>query len=147
MQIERDTLIAAPVERVWSLLTEAEHIGRWFADSGAEVELRPGGALTMHWADYGVARARIVDVEPHTRFSYRWVPYPSEGLEPTDGNSTLVEFTLEPEADGTRLRVVESGFEQLDRTPAAIDEAVKGNTKGWESELGDLREYAERVTA
>jgi len=147
MQIERDTLIAAPVERVWALITEAEHLGRWFGDSGAEIDLRPGGALTMRWADYGVALARIVAVEPHTRFSYRWVPYPSEGVEPTDGNSTLVEFTLEPEDDGTRLRVVESGFEKLDRPPAAIDEAVEGNTKGWQSEIAELRDYAERVTA
>jgi uncharacterized protein YndB with AHSA1/START domain len=147
MQIERDIQIAAPAERVWALITEAEHIGRWFADSGAEVDLRPGGALTMHWAEYGSSHARIVDVEPHTRFSYRWVPYPSAGAEPTDGNSTLVEFTLEPEAGGTRLRVVESGFEQLDRTPAAIDEAVEGNTEGWQKELAELREYAERVAA
>ena len=99
----------------------------------------------MTWADSGVAIARIVAVEPHTRFSYRWVP--TDGIEPTEANSTLVEFTLEPEADGTRLRVVESGFEKLDRTPAAIDEAVEGNTKGWKSEIDELREYAERITA
>jgi len=147
MQIERDIQIDAPAERVWSLITEAEHIGRWFADSGAEIDLRPGGALTMRWADYGVAHARIVDVEPHTRFSYRWVPSPSAGVEPTDGNSTLVEFTLEPEAGGTRLRVVESGFDQLDRSPAGIAEAVEGNTKGWKEELGHLSEYAARVAA
>jgi len=147
MQIEREIQIDAPAERVWSLITEAEHIGRWFGDSGAEVDLRPGGAMTMRWADYGVGLARIVDVEPHTRFSWRWVPYPSDGAEPVEGNSTLVEFTLAPEAGGTRLRVVESGFELLDRTPAKIDEAVQGNTKGWEKELGELREYASRVAA
>ncbi len=27
-QIERETVIAVPVERVWSLLTDAEHLGR-----------------------------------------------------------------------------------------------------------------------
>ena len=43
-QIERETVIAAPVERVWALLTEAEHLGRWFGDAGAEIDLRPGGA-------------------------------------------------------------------------------------------------------
>jgi uncharacterized protein YndB with AHSA1/START domain len=101
----------------------------------------------MNWADYGVALARVVAVEPYTRFSYRWVPYPAAGVEPTEDNSTLVEFSLEPEAEGTRLRVVESGFERLPRTPAAIDEAVEGNTKGWQSELGELSEYAERVSA
>ena len=47
-QIERETVIAAPVERVWALLTEAEHLGRWFGDSGAEIDLRPGGVLQPH---------------------------------------------------------------------------------------------------
>ena len=28
-QIERETTIAAPIERVWALLTEAEHVGGW----------------------------------------------------------------------------------------------------------------------
>ena len=46
-QIERETTIAAPVERVWSLITEAEHLGKWFGDAGAEIDLRPGGALRL----------------------------------------------------------------------------------------------------
>ena len=41
--IEREVTIEAPVERVWSVITEAEHVGRWFGDAGAEVDLRPGG--------------------------------------------------------------------------------------------------------
>jgi uncharacterized protein YndB with AHSA1/START domain len=40
-QIERETVIAAPVERVWALLTEAEHLGRWFGDAGAESTCGP----------------------------------------------------------------------------------------------------------
>ena len=36
-KIERETFIAAPVERVWALITEAEHLGRWFGDAGAEI--------------------------------------------------------------------------------------------------------------
>ena len=54
-KIEREVTIAAPIERVWSILTEAEHIGGWFADAGAEIDLRPGGALVMHWAEHGTA--------------------------------------------------------------------------------------------
>ena len=71
-RIEREITIAAPVERVWSILTEAEHIGGWFADAGAEIDLRPGGALTMLWARARRVRARIEAVEPPRRFAYRW---------------------------------------------------------------------------
>jgi uncharacterized protein YndB with AHSA1/START domain len=148
MQIERETVIAAPVERVWSLLTEPEHVGRWFCDAGADIDLKPGGEMVMRWAEHGVGRARIVDVEPPHRFSYRWAAIREHwGEEPDDGNSTLVEFTLVREGEGTRLKVVESGFEKLEGTDAQRREAHEGNTEGWEVQLGNVKGYAERVTA
>jgi uncharacterized protein YndB with AHSA1/START domain len=146
--IERETFIAAPVERVWALITEAEHLGRWFGDAGAEIDLRPGGAMVLRWDEYGTSRGRVVDVEPRTRFSYRWAPFNDPGgEEPVEGNSTLVEFTLQPDGDGTRLRVVESGFASLDTTDEQRVANHKGNTTGWEHETDELREYAETVVA
>jgi uncharacterized protein YndB with AHSA1/START domain len=147
-QIERETLINAPVERVWELITEAEHLGRWFGDAGAEIDLRPGGAIVLRWAEYGTNRGRVVAVEPHTRFSYRWAPFKDPGgEEPDDGNSTLVEFTLQPEGDATRLRVVESGFASLATSDEQRAKNLNGNTDGWAQEIGELREYAEKVAA
>lgn len=148
MQIERETVIAAPVERVWAVLTEGEHVGRWFSDAGAEIDLRPGGAIVLRWAEYGTGRARIVDVEPPHRFSYRWAAIREHwGEEPDDRNSTLVEFTLVSEGDGTRLRVVESGFEALEGTDEQRRRSFEGNTEGWDKQLENVREYAGRVTA
>jgi uncharacterized protein YndB with AHSA1/START domain len=145
-QIERETVIAAPVERVWTLLTEAEHLGRWFGDAGAELDLRPGGALSLSWEEHGTVRGRVVDVEAPNRFSYRWFALPeTDGGDPVEGNSTLVEFTLEAEGGGTRLRVVESGFDKLFAEPAKQNERAEGNRKGWASELAELADYAERV--
>ena len=130
-QIERETVIAAPVERVWALLTEAEHLGRWFGDAGAELDLRPGGALSLNWERYGTVRGRVVDVDAPRRFSYRWsVLRESFDSEPVEGNSTLVEFTLEAEGDGTRLRVVESGFDTLLRRPGQAGRARRGQPQG-----------------
>ena len=127
-QIERETVIAAPVERVWSLLTEAEHLGRWFGDAGAEIDLRPGGAISLTWDEYGTVRGRVVDVEPLKRFSYRWAVLRESQSEPVEGNSTLVEFTLEAEGDGTRLRVVESGFDTLFADPEKRAQRYEDNT-------------------
>jgi uncharacterized protein YndB with AHSA1/START domain len=147
-QIERETVIAAPLERVWALLTEAEHVGRWFGDAGAELDLRPGGALSLSWEQHGTVRGRVVDVEAPRRFSYRWAALPDpHGGEPVEGNSTLVEFTLQPEADGTRLRVVESGFASLATSEDQRASNHAGNTKGWELEIGELREYAQNIAA
>ena len=147
-QIERDITIDAPVERVWELITEPEHIGRWFGDAGAQIDLRPGGEMVIRWAEHGTTHGRVVAVEPHTRFSYRWAPFkvPS-GDEPVDGNSTLVEFLLAPEGDGTRLRVVESGFASLATSEDQRTKNHASNTGGWQAELGELAEYATTVAA
>jgi uncharacterized protein YndB with AHSA1/START domain len=145
-QIERETVINAPVERVWELITEAEHLGRWFGDAGAEIDLRPGGAMVLRWTEYGTSRGRVVAVEPRTRFSYRWAPFKDPGgEEPVEGNSTLVEFTLQPAGDATRLRVVESGFASLATSAEQRAKNFNGNTEGWEHETGELREYAQKI--
>jgi len=142
-RIEREIVIDAPVERVWALITEPEHVGRWFGDAGAEVDLRPGVEMLIRWADSGAKRARVVAVEPHSRFSYRWAPFEDPGGEqPVEGNSTLVELTLAPEGAGTRLRVVESGFASLATSEEQRAENHAGNTGGWRSELEELRGYA-----
>jgi uncharacterized protein YndB with AHSA1/START domain len=147
-RIEREVTIDAPPERVWELVTEAEHLGRWFGDAGAEVDLRPGGALALHWSEHGTSRGRIEAVEPTRLFAFRWAPFKDPGgLDPTGGNSTRVEFTLSAEGDGTRLRVVESGFELLDCSDEQRRENLEGNTDGWRMELGELKEYATRVAA
>jgi uncharacterized protein YndB with AHSA1/START domain len=147
-QIERETVIEAPVERVWTLITDAEHLGRWFGDAGAEIDLRPGGEMVLRWNEHGTSRGRVVAVEPHTRFSYRWAPFKDPGGdEPVEGNSTLVEFTLQPEQDATRLRVVESGFTSLAASEAQRAENRSGNTEGWKLEIDELRAYAERAAA
>ena len=147
-QIERETLIAAPASRVWELLTEAEHLGHWFADAGAEIDLREGGAIVLRWTEHGTSHGRVESVEPPHRFAFRWAPFKIPGgEEPAEGNSTLVEFTLTPDGAGTRLRVVESGFASLATSDEQRVANHEGNTRGWAAEIGELSDYAERVAA
>src|SRR5690606_37704998 len=102
--IERTEELPHPVERVWAALTDPAEFGRWFADS-ASWELREGAPITMSWAEHGTAPGHIVAVEPMTRFAFRWG---SEGRPLEPGQSTLVEWTLAPNAHGgTTLTVVE----------------------------------------
>jgi uncharacterized protein YndB with AHSA1/START domain len=135
-QIQHDVLVDAPVERVWAVITEAEHVGSWFGDA-AEIDLRPGGAMTLTWEKHGSIVGRVEKVEPPSFFSFRWARPP--GAEPREGNSTLVEFSLTAEGDGTRLRVVESGFPSLEGDDQSKYAAM--NTEGWKLELEDLRRY------
>jgi uncharacterized protein YndB with AHSA1/START domain len=140
-RIEREIEVAAPAARVWAALTEREHLAAWFGDAGAEVDLRPGGAITFSWQKHGKARAVIERVEPPTYFSYRWALQPD--TEPRPGNSTLVEFTLEEHAASTRLRLVESGFRSLEWSGEEKARHVRDNVAGWATELQELADYLE----
>lgn len=62
------------------------------------------------------------------RFAYRWAS--EADAEPVPGHSTLVEFTLDREGDGTRLRVIESGFEELEGTDEQRRTAFDRNSVG-----------------
>jgi uncharacterized protein YndB with AHSA1/START domain len=146
-RIVRDVLIAAPVERVWDLITSADHVGRWFGNAGAEIDLRPGGALSLHWSDFGSFHGRVEAVEPPHRVAYRWLSARESRAEPTPANSTLIEFTLAAEGDGTRVAVVESGFDALDVDADERAAALASHTSGWANELDELAGYARRVPA
>ena len=95
------------MEVVWAVVTEPEHVSGWFSDS-AELDLRPGGTVALHWDGQGTAHGRVERVEPPRFFSFRWMV--RQGPEFDEDNSTLVEFSLREEGDATRLTVVESGF-------------------------------------
>ena len=134
--IESEIFIEAPIERVWELLTTAEHLGSWFGDAGAEIDLRPGGELELRWKNQFKVKGTVERVEPTTAFAYRW--HHAEG-------ATLVEFRLASEDNGTRVNVVESGFASLTPTEAA-ETKYESHTEGWERELGELKELATSVT-
>jgi uncharacterized protein YndB with AHSA1/START domain len=140
-RIEREILIDAPLEAVWAIVTEPEHVGSWFSDS-AEIELRPGGTAVLTWEEHGSAHARVEKVEPPHTFSFRWAR--PLGAEPREGNSTLVEFSLSAEGESTRLRVVESGFPELDGSKEENAKYAEENSGGWDNELGELRDYASK---
>src|SRR5215469_6416897 len=142
-RIEREVLIEAPRERVFAVLTQAEHVARWFGDC-AEIDLRPGGKASFGWSEEGMAtfHAVIERVEPPYFFSYRWARHTD--TEPVAGEATLVEFTLSTDGGNTLLRVVETGFASLNATHDEQAQVADENTKGWTSELAELKEYAER---
>jgi uncharacterized protein YndB with AHSA1/START domain len=143
-RIDRDVYIEAPVSRVWAVVTRPEHVGTWFGNGDpAEMDLRPGGRIVFDHGGYGKLPAVIEQVREPTLFSFRWAADDTGGREPSVANSTLVELLLEPEGDGTRLRVVESGFALVIAEPGVIEARYKANSAGWSQALGGLAKYAE----
>jgi uncharacterized protein YndB with AHSA1/START domain len=137
-RIEREILIDAPVEVVWAVVTEPEHISGWFSDS-VELDLRPGGTALLHWNGRGTVHGRVERVQPPHFFCFRWVVNP--GADVAEGSATLVEFSLSAEGDSTRLTVVESGFADLAGPDDEKQRHFDGHRRGWELELGELVEY------
>ena len=141
-RIERETLIAASLDRVWTLVAQP---GFWVADEASlpGTVAREGESMVAKNPEYGNFPVRVEKVEPQTYLAYRWASaFPGEEL--SADNSTLVEFTLTPEGDGTRLRVVESGFAALAGSDELRSKAVKDNTGGWPQVLDALRVRAEK---
>jgi uncharacterized protein YndB with AHSA1/START domain len=141
-RIERETLISAPLERVWSLVAQP---GFWVADKAslAGTLAKEGELMVAKSAEHGDFPVRVEKIEPPTYLAYRWASaFPGEELR--EDNSTLVEFTLTPEGDKTRLRVIESGFAALAGSEELRSQAVQDNSGGWPQELDALKTRAEQ---
>ncbi|MGW5676184.1 SRPBCC family protein [Streptomyces sp. NPDC003860] len=143
-RIEKEITIAASPERVWAVLTEPKHVGNWFGmGEPTPVDLRPGGTMLLDHGEYGTFPTTIVEVDPPRRFAYRWASaHPGE--QAVEGNSTLVEFTLVPDGEGTHLTVVETGFATLD-IPAKSKETAsyESHEGGWAGQVVNIKNYAE----
>lgn len=143
-RIEKEIVLKAPRTRVWRALTEGGEFGAWFGVKLEPGPFRPGahlrGPITSQGYEHVTMEMTVERVEPERLFSYRWHPYAVDpevdySSEPT----TLVEFTLEEVAEGTRLRVVESGFDAI---PAERKiRALEMNTRGWEMQMANIERH------
>jgi uncharacterized protein YndB with AHSA1/START domain len=133
--VQRTIRIAAPIEKVWSAVTEPEHISRWFGRT--VLDGRGAGAQgTITFPDYGTVPLRVQAVDAPRMVSYRWGNDDAADQLPdaVDDHSTVFTFTLEAVPDGTRLTVVETGFDNTS-DPAAN---MASHAEGWVSELDKL---------
>ncbi len=145
-RIEREVVLKAPAERVYQAIADPTQIVKWFPDR-VEGSLDKGSRPVFDFEGYGKVGLYVVAADPHTYFAYRWVPGETGSEEesvPADVlavANTLVEFHLEPVAEGTKLRLVESGFSNL--PSERIEKALSDNNSGWDYMLKRLAEMFE----
>ena len=140
--VRRTITIAAPIEKVWAAITDAEHIARWFGQAAALDEVAVGARGVFSFEGYGDFPVLIEDLDPPRMIAYRWGSDNARAVNPDQvdpDHSTVFRFTLEPLAGGTQLTVVETGFDTL-ADPAA---SMEDNRGGWDSELDELVAYLE----
>jgi len=144
-RIERSVWIRAPRARVWRAITNAAEFSAWFRVT-AEGEFAPGARVRMTATQPGyegiVFWIEIADVQPESAFSWRWHPGAQQPPEDSGEPKTLVEFRLTDEGGGTRVTVIESGFERIALARRAA--AFQDNSNGWEFQLKALGAYVGR---
>lgn len=144
-RIEKEVVLQAPVSRVWQALTDAGEFGAWF---GVRLDGAFAEGLTVrgHLAhpDYAhlTFELTIECMDAEHCFAFRWHPYAVDPDVDYSGEpTTRVEFRLQPVAGGTRLTLVESGFERL--PPSRRDIAFRMNDGGWTQQIQNIRSHVE----
>ncbi len=140
-KIEKTLELEAPVARVWRAITDYREFGQWFRvaiDGPFAVGEVSRGRVTYPGCEHMQWYATVQAMEPERLFAFTWCPYsPSPGEETPTEPTTLVEFKLEPTAQGTRLVIIESGFDALPDN-ARRDEALRLNSQGWEEQSRNI---------
>ena len=153
-RIEKELVLRAPQEKVWRAISDASQFGNWF---GVEFdgEFAPGTTMTgrikpttvdtavaeMQKKYAGMPFAFVVDrMEPISLFSFRWHPFAIDpNVDYSHEPMTLVTFTLEATAEGTLLRIVESGFDSVPIERRA--DAFEANAEGWGLQMQLIEKY------
>lgn len=127
------SVIQAPVEKVWRYWTEPDHITKWNQASEdwhaprAENDLRAGGKfLTRMEAKDGSMGFDFVGVYDEVK-PYEWISYTME-----DGRKVEITFVDQ----GGETKVVEA-FDAESSHPAEFQQA------GWQAILDNFKTYAE----
>ena len=142
-RIEKSIELKAPVSRVWRALTDYREFGQWF-----RVELEgpfvPGqvsrGRITYPGFEHVTMQVTVQKMEHERLFSYTWHPYAIDPKVDYSGEPpTLVEFKLEKIPSGTRLTVIESGFDKIPANRRA--EAFRKNESGWAAQIQNIERH------
>jgi|SRR5580693_5504561 uncharacterized protein YndB with AHSA1/START domain len=149
--IERDIFIAAPVEKVWELVS----VPGWWINDGTidldSVERLADDRAVVHHAGAGDLGVERLAAEAPRTATFRWLVSGAEGRRPDAADDqflyTRVTFTLTSEPGGTRLAVTESGFAAAAMEEQARRRAHADNSEGWEIELDAARAYLEAPPA
>jgi uncharacterized protein YndB with AHSA1/START domain len=122
-----------PPQKVWRALTDPVLLSEWLLPV-VGFQLQPGAAFTLKTQAYpgwdGTVSCRMLEIEAERKLSYTWtVPF----------LDTVVTFTLTPTASGTRLSILQSGFEPDQK------QELGGSRYGWKMMGGKLVDLLARL--
>lgn len=141
--VEVDTEVDAPIEYVWTLVSEPG----WWINEGPlgdhEVVQDEDGLFHVSDPEVGTWLVERADLDPMDVVSFRW--YPLAGDELPEDRATLVEFSLSEEAGTVVLHVEESGLSSVSEDADVARQAWEDAQGMWERELAAARAHLERI--
>jgi uncharacterized protein YndB with AHSA1/START domain len=153
-RIQKQIVLRAPRERVWSAISDAKKFGTWFGvefDGPFVAGSRLSGKIAPTKVDPEVAKMQqpyagkrfefsVERIEPMRNISFRWHPFAvEEGIDYSKEPTTLIVFELEEISGGTRLTITESGFDKIPLARRA--KAFAANEGGWTHQLKLIEKY------
>lgn len=124
-------------ETIWRALTTSDLIGRWLHMAPTGFEPVVGNRFTYQTTPAGpwdgVIHCQVLEVIPNERLAYAWMGGHESNVGYGSRLDTVVTFTLSRVRQGTRLRVVHSGF-ILPKNHSAFEKMGEG----WKKVIRDL---------
>lgn len=109
-----DEVLPHAPETIWKALTTGELIGRWLMMTPAGFEAVKGRHFTFQTtpggAWDGVIHCQVLEATPNERLVYAWKSGHEGNVGYGSPLDTVVTFILTGVENGTRLRLVHSGF-------------------------------------
>ena len=136
-EIVVDEVFPHAPETIWKTLTTGELIARWLQMQPTGFEPVKGKHFafqtTPAGAWDGVIRCQVLEVTPNERLVYAWKGGHEGNVGYGSGLDTVVTWTLSRVENGTRLRLVHSGF-----VLPKNDNAFKNMGEGWKKVFRNL---------
>ena len=146
-KVEKEILIQAPIEKVWRALTDYVEFGKWFQvklDQPFETGKDSTGHMTIPGYEHVKWEAKVLEMKENKLFSFAGPPYVENADVDLSKEPWLTTiFTLTTTAEGTLVKVVESGFSKL--SPSIRSKARTGNTDGWDFQMKNLFDYVSQL--
>lgn len=136
-----DQVFSHSPETIWKALTTSELMGRWIQMTPTGFEPVKGKRFTLQTTPAGawdgVIHCQVLEVIPNERLAYAWKGGHESNLGYGSRLDTIVTFSLSRVAEGTRVRLVHSGF-----LLPMNETSFKNLSEGWKNVIRNIKTIA-----
>ncbi len=130
--VERSIWIKAPIERVWTAITDPGQLGQWLLPPAMGAQLiQNGDTLAVSMGPMSIDLALLEALDKPRTATLRGLP----------DRLIAASFVLNEDNNGTRVTVTMTGFETLPE--AAVQERLGPSGAGWEKALQNLKAFVD----